>query len=145
MTTIAAYYNIKIIGQLPGGIIKKKDITQKIGGYLARTGTSGGSGFWTVKNNFFSEVGYLNVKDLVGHNKKHDQNYWKKLATINKGQDYILGLNIKLVVHTGAIAGSICNTLTRNNGQYNKNVPELIKFDNFLEKIKSNESMARDW
>jgi len=147
--------NIKVIGHLPGGIMKKKEIPQKIAGYTAKVGTNGGSGFWVVKNNFFREVGYLNVKELIGHDKKHDQNYWRKLQQISKNQDYILGLQLKIVIHTGSIAGSICNTLTRNKTKADKH--ELIKFDNaeneidkmnfdqFFERIKNNETMIGDW
>lgn len=156
--------DIKVIGQLPGGIMKKKELTQLIGGMKAKTGTSGGSGFWTVKNNFFKEIGYLDVKPLIGHDKKHDQNYWSKLARATNNRDYILGIEKKIVVHTGSIAGSVCNTLTRNNKNLHKkgkvvntNVNELIKFDHaekeidsmtfdqFLEKIKNNQSMIGDW
>lgn len=153
--------DIKIIGQLPGGIMNKKEIPQQIAGCKAKIGKSGGSGFWTVKNNFFKEIGYLDVKGLVGHDKKHDQNYWSKIAKITNNKDYILGIDKKIVVHTGGLAGSICNTLTRNKKHNQKkpivNVQEAIKFDHaekeidnmtfdqFLEKIKNNQSMIGDW
>lgn len=147
--------NIKVIGHLPGGIMQKKEIPQKIAGHTAKIGTHGGSGFWVVKNNFFREVGYLNIRELVGHDKKHDQNYWKKLQQVSKNQDYILGLNLKIVVHTGLMAGSICNSLTKNKTKPDKQ--ELIKFDSaekeidsltfdqFYIKIKENQNMAGDW
>jgi hypothetical protein len=152
--------DIKVIGQLPGGIMKKKDLKAPIAGLKAKTGTSGGSGFWTVKNTFFREVGYLDVKPLIGHDKKHDQNYWVKIGKVTNGRDYILGLDKKIVIHTGGLAGSICNTLTRNKKQNLKkgqNTEELIKFDNaekeidsmtfdqFLEKIKNNKTLIGDW
>ena len=147
--------NIKVIGHLPGGIMKKKEIPQAIAGYKAMTGTHGGSGFWCVKNNFFREVGYLNVKELIGLDKKHDQNYWRKLQQISKNQDYILGLNLKIVIHTGLMAGSICNSLTKNKTKPDKQ--ELIKFDSaekeidslsfdqFYIKIKDNKDMMNNW
>ncbi len=147
--------NIKVIGHLPGGIMKKREIPTKIAGYQAMTGTHGGSGFWIVKNNFFREVGYLNVKELIGHDKKHDQNYWRKLQQVSPSKDYILGLNLKIVIHTGLMAGSICNSLTKNKTKPDKH--ELIKFDHaekeidnltfdqFYTKIKENQNMAGDW
>jgi cellulose synthase/poly-beta-1,6-N-acetylglucosamine synthase-like glycosyltransferase len=149
--------NIKIIGQLPGGIKSKKEISEKIGGFRAKSGLFGGSGFWTVKNNFFRDIGYLNVKDLVGHNKKHDQLYWGKLGSVTNGHDYILGLDVKLVIHTGSMAGSVCNTLTRNKGLKQRNVEELIKFeeaekaidslsfDDFFKIIVNNKEMIDNW
>ena len=45
--------NIKIIGQLPNGIISKNTLEQKISGFTAKTGQHGGSGFWCVKPDFF--------------------------------------------------------------------------------------------
>lgn len=152
--------DIKVIGQLPGGIMKKKDLPSPIAGLKAKTGTSGGSGFWTVRSTFFREVGYLDVKPLIGHDKKHDQNYWSKLGKLTNGKDYILGLDKKIVIHTGGMAGSICNTLTRNkkiNLKKGTNVSELIKFDHaekeidsmtfeqFIEKIKNNKVLIGDW
>ena len=147
--------NIKVIGHLPGGIMKKRDISTRIAGYQAMTGTHGGSGFWVVKNNFFREVGYLNIKELIGHDKKHDQNYWRKLQQVSPNKDYILGLKLIFVVHTGSIAGSICNTLTKNKTKTDKH--ELIKFDyaekeidsltfdQFYTKIKNDSKMVGDW
>lgn len=152
--------NIKIVGQLPGGIMRKKEfMTSKIGGCKVKTGTYGGSGFWSVKPNFFREIGYLDVRPLIGQDKKHDQNYWKKLAAVTKGQDYILGLDSKLVIHTGSLAGSVCNTLTRNKRpqKHSENTNELIKFENaekeidsmtfdqFYQKIINNKEMINNW
>lgn len=147
--------NIKVIGHLPGGIMKKTEIPHKIAGYNAKIGTHGGSGFWIVKNNFFREVGYLNIKELIGCDKKHDQHYWRKLQQVSKNQDYILGLNLKIVIHTGSMAGSICNTLTKNKLHANKyelikfdhseNEIDSLSFDQFIEKIKENSKMIGDW
>ena len=39
-------------------------------------GKLGGSGFWNVKTDFFKKVGYLDIKMLIGQNKRHDQNSW---------------------------------------------------------------------
>jgi hypothetical protein len=149
--------NIKIIGQLPGGIISKKEIVEKIGGFKANTGKAGGSGFWSVRTNFAREIGYLDIPQLVGHNKKHDQNYWVKLEQATKGKDYILGLDHKLCIHTGSIAGSICNTLTRNKNSRQRDPEEIIKFvdaeekinsmsfDEFYKSIFNNNQMINNW
>ena len=144
--------NIKIITQLPGGIMSKKELGEKIAGFHAKTGKCGGSGFWALQPNFAREIGCLDILPLVGLNKKHDQNYWTKLEKFSKGKDYILGLDAQLALHMGAISGSICNTLTRNK---NKSTEELIKFeesekhinslsfDQFFESIKKDKEKYR--
>ena len=149
--------NIKVIGQLPGGIKSKKELHDKFGGFKAKTGVYGGSGFWTLRPDFFREIGYLDVKELVGLDKKHDQGYWKKLGKSTNGKDYILGLDVKLAIHTGKISGSICNTLTRNKKIKQRKPKELIKFeeaekridsmnfDQFYEMIKKDKSLMNDW
>jgi len=126
--------NIKIIGQLPGGIKGKTYLKNKIGGFNAATGKLGGSGFWTFKPNFFKEVGLLDISLLVGQDKKHDQLYWRLLEKASSGKDYILGLEDKLAIHAGGKwAGSICNTLTSNH--HNKARFNLIKFEHLEKKI----------
>jgi len=121
--------NIKIITQLPGGIMKKHDFHEKIGGFSAKTGQCGGSGFWCVKKNFFSDVGYLPIKNLINQNKKHDQNYWEIMCKLTRGKDYIMGIDTKLAMHCGSITGSLCNVLTKNKNTKEKNLNELIKFE----------------
>jgi hypothetical protein len=114
--------NVRVISQLPGGIKYRKDIPHKIAGHKAQLGMLGGSGFWCVKPNFFEEVGFLDISLLVGHNKKHDQTYWHKMGKLNKGKPYILGLDSIVVLNCGgAIAGSICNLLTRHKKDPNLN------------------------
>ncbi len=125
--------NVKIIGQLPGGI---KSIKDKI--FFGKdldgvSGSLGGSGFWTVRNNFFKDVGFLNLKNLVGHAKKHDQEYWALLSKKTNGKPYIVGLKTKLAVHCGPMAGSVCNILTRN--RENPKKEDLIKFEEFEARI----------
>lgn len=149
--------NIKVIGQLPGGIKSKTIFPEKIAGVTAKTGKFGGSGFWSVRSNFFKDVGYLDIKPLIGHNKKHDQNYWIKLEHATKGKDYILGLDCKLGIHTGSMCGSVCNTLTKNKNIKHKNVENLIKFEEvedvidsmtfneFYNKIINNKEMYNNW
>jgi len=144
--------NIKIISQFPGGIKGKIELSQKIAGKQSVTGKFGGSGFWSVPSNFFDDVGFLNLKELVGHHKKHDQSYWRLLEKSSGGKDYILGLKDKLARHCGGkISGSVCNTLTRNNMSDKK--LDLIKFedsekridemtfDEFYEMINKDESL----
>jgi len=147
--------NIKVIGQLPGGI-KSFDELHEIGEIKAKAGRLGGSGLWSVRPDFFRDVGYLDLKRLVGFDKRHDQHYWEKLGHSSNGKPYILGLNVKLGIHCGSIAGSVCNALTKYRGD-NKNREEKIKyahaekdisdmpFDQFYQKISTDVSLHRDW
>jgi len=128
------FNNIKIIGSYPGGIKNKILLKQKIAERDAVIGKLGGSGFWSFQPNFYEDVGLLDLKKLVGLNKKHDQLYWNLLDKSSKGKEYIMGLKDKLVVHCGGkIASSVCNILTRNNN--NKNKLDLIKFEEIENKI----------
>lgn len=147
--------DVKVIGQLPGGI-KSRDgdpikITEKMFGKI---GKLGGSGLWSVKPNFFRDVGFLNLNELVGHDKKHDQLYWRLLEKSTGGRKYIMGLNQKLGIHCGKQAGSVCNSLTRG---VPKERTEKIKFrhaeekisnlsfDDFYNSIKDNKQLIGDW
>ncbi len=147
--------HVKIIGQLPGGIKNKKE-THKINeNLLGKVGTLGGSALWTVRPNFFTDVGYLNLRELVGHTKRHDQNYWRKLSQASKGKPYIMGVNKKLGIHCGKQAGSVCNRLTKNKNKKNKT--DLIKFENaekridamdfetFYKSVLSDKTLIKDW
>jgi hypothetical protein len=128
--------NIRIISQCPGGIKNKTELPYKIGGMNAATGKFGGSGFWSMRSNFHKTVGLLDLSKLVGYNKKHDQMYWTLLDKSSGGKDYILGLRDNLAVHCGGrVAGSICNSLTKNN--LNKNKLDLIKFEESEKRIDS--------
>ncbi len=147
--------HIKVVGQYPGGIKSIKQLNEKIGGFDCKVGKLGGSGFWSVRPSFFSDIGLLDVKQFVGIHKRHDQVYWRKLEEKNKGKEYIAGIQTKLCIHCGKLAGSICNTLTRN--QKNKNVNDLIKFEKaeetiekmsfqqFMDKIQNDQSIIKDW
>lgn len=150
--------NIKVIGQLPGGIKSKLIINGKIAGIIGnKTGKLGGSGFWTLPSTFAKDVGYLDVKSLIGFSKKHDQFYWEKLEKATNGKDYILGLNHKLCVHVGSIAGSVCNVLSKNKNLKQKDPEDLIKFeesddkidsmnfDDFYKMIINNKDMIDNW
>lgn len=144
--------HIKVIGQLPGGIKSKGDrheINKKL---IGREGKLGGSGLWAVRNNFFEDVGFLNLKQLVGHNKRHDQLYWRALGSATKGKPYIMGLRAKLGIHCGKQAGSVCNRLTRNRGDANvikfeeaeKKISNM-EFEEFYESVCNDKFLLKDW
>lgn len=125
--------NIKVIGQLPGGIKGKELLPQKISGFMAKAGKLGGSGLWSVRPSFPQDVGLLNVQQLVGLDKKHDQLYWRLLDISTDGKPYILGLGTKLGIHCGRWTGSTCNLLTAYRNSPNK--LEMIKFEEAEKKI----------
>ena len=147
--------HIRIIGQLPGGIKSRKPFAHTINGISAKVGKLGGSSFWNVKPTFFKDVGFLDVKKFVGRNKSHDQQYWNIIERINKGQPYILGLEKKLCVHCGSLAGSVCNVLTQNKTSKNKldkikfedseKKIDNMNFDEFFKSIKKNDRLMKDW
>jgi hypothetical protein len=112
--------HIKVIGQIPGGIKSRKEKHQINKNMLGFAGTLGGSGLWSVQPDFFRTVGYLNLRQLVGHDKKHDQQYWRLLQASSPGKPYIMGVNKKLGIHCGKQAGSVCNKLTRNSNRKDK-------------------------
>ncbi len=120
-------------------------------------GQLGGSGLWSVRPNFFEDVGFLNIPQLVGRDKQHDQQYWKLLAKSSNGQPYILALNSKLGIHCGKMTGSVCNRLTRARNMTKGQKLELIKFqkpderidalkfDEFFKIIYSDKALISDW
>jgi len=149
--------DIKVIGQSPGGVKQKKtliNINDKLSG---RTGKLGGSGLWSVRTNFFDDVGVLDLTKLVGFDKKHDQHYWRLLERSTNGKPYILALNRKLGIHCGKITGSVCNRLTRSKGRPEEQKLELIKFakaeeridnlsfDEFFKSIYNDNGLISDW
>ncbi len=149
--------NVKIIGQLPGGIKCKTNLDHLVGGAKACLGTLGGSGFWSVRSNFFRDVGYLDLRHLQNLSKRHDIEYWSKMSQQTHGREYTLGLQHKLCIHTGKISGSICNILSRNRFISDKEKEELIKledsekmidqmsFDDFYELVSNDKDMIKDW
>jgi len=150
--------NIKIVGSLPGGIKHRVETIDIIPDkMLGRLGKLGGSGFWSVRSNYFSDVGFLPINQLVGHNKKHDQLTWALCSRATNGKPYILGLKPKLAIHVGRFCGSVCNRLTRSGNAPEKKKLELIKFAGNEEKIESqtfdefydacinNERLLREW
>jgi len=147
---------IKIIGQLPGGIkskIQNHKISEDING---AAGHLGGSGLWSVRPNFFTDVGLLDLRQLLNQHKRHDQLYWQLLHKATNGKPYIMGINKKLGIHCGKICGSVCNTLTRLRGKQLKNL-DCIKFEEsekrirsmrfkeFFDKIQNDKSLIADW
>jgi hypothetical protein len=127
--------NVKVIGQRPGGIKNVEATVHKFGELTAKIGRLGGSGLWSVRPNFFRDVGFLNLKALVGHDKKHDQLYWQLMQKASGNKSYIMGIQTKLGVHTGPVVGSVCNRLDRNRGNPKKG--DLIRFENKEQKLKS--------
>lgn len=125
--------NIKIVSQIPGGIMKRKGLNKKIGGYYAEEGYNGGSAIWTVRKDFFEDVGFLNIKRLVGINKKHDQHYWPMVSKKTNGKPYILGLDTVLAYDSSPLLGSVCNALEKS--RKNKNQRLDISFSSKEEKI----------
>lgn len=147
--------NVKVIGQLPGGIKHRDKAQHKIGDMIGRMGSLGGSGLWSVRPNFFTDVGFLNLGMLVGHDKKHDQQYWSLLSRAAHGNRYIMGLREKLGLHCGRRAGSVCNRLTRNRGNPDKENKILfeeqeekidsVDFDTFYKTIMHDKALIGDW
>jgi len=147
--------NIKVIGQLPGGIKQVKEKLSINDEIKAKTGYLGGSGLWSMRPNFFEDVGTLDLNYLVGHDKKHDQHYWKLMQIATKEKPYIMGISVKLGIHCGKMAGSVCNRLTQNKGAKDKdklicfehaeeNIDSMT-FDQFYEKIHEDEQLIKDW
>ena len=147
--------NIYVISQLPGGIKFKKNVPNKIAGCEAKIGKLGGSAFWNVKTNFFDEIGFLNMKKLVGLNKKHDQFYWQKLHEASNGHEYILGINKKLCVHVGGLAGSVCNILSAGGNEKERlkkskleqqeRIIESMSYDEFYDKVINDKKYIDGW
>lgn len=148
--------NVKIIGQLPGGIKGVDKTPHKINDKITgKIGKLGGSGLWSVRPNFFRDVGLLDLTRLVNHDKKHDQLYWQLMDRATNGQRYIMGIDQKLGIHCGKEAGSVCNVLTRNRGRKDRfekikfaHAEERLsnmKFDDFFENIKNDRQLIGDW
>ena len=145
---------IKAIGQLPGGIKSKKEEHRIAKDLLGRAGVLGGSGLWSVRPNFFTDVGLLPLNQLVNQNKRHDQIYWQLMAKASGRKPYIMGLDKKLGIHCGKMAGSVCNVLTRQRGK--KDLSKIcfkegddnirsMDFDTFFAQIQDNKKLIADW
>ena len=149
------FKNIHVIGQSPGGVKQKVEIG-KVNGVLFRQGKLGGSGLWSVRPSFFKDVGFLDLKKLVGLSKRHDQLYWHRLDKVTDGQPYIGAISAKLGIHCGKHGGSVCNVLSKGRGNIKEKL-EIIKFphaeekiasmtfDEFYKLITDDEHLMRDW
>jgi len=147
--------HIKVVGQLPGGIKSRTPLKTTVAGCNMATGKLGGSGLWTVRSNFFRDVGFLEIKNLIGHNKRHDQMYWSIMNSKNHGKDYILGVRKKIGYHCGSYAGSVCNVLTKSGKNIDKNeaikfesqekLIESMTFEEFYERISEDPKLQRGW
>ncbi len=146
---------IKVVGQRPGGI---KNVTEnyEFNGMAGRCGKLGGSGLWSIRSNFFTDVGFLDLKRLVGRNKMHDQLYWRQMEGKTKGKPYIMGLNQKLGIHCGRAAGSICNVLSRPQKTMKEKLDRIrfleseknlrsLTFDEFYKSIVDDKKYFKDW
>lgn len=146
---------VKVIGQLPGGIKEKETLPQKIAGFEAKIGSLGGSGFWSVRPDFFRDVGFLDIQKSVGQDKKHDQFYWHLLGKSAKGKKYILGLETRLCVHASHLSGSICDVLSQNRSKPDRlkmiefaefeDEVNKMSFDEFLIEVQKNKELANKW
>lgn len=147
--------NIKVIGQLPGGIKQVRSEIVINDNMKGKTGFLGGSGLWSMRSNFFEDVGTLDLTQLIKHDKKHDQNYWKLMQSKNGNDPYIMGINVKLGIHCGKVAGSVCNRLTHNRTnpkkeklicfeQAEQKIDEL-SFDEFYKNIVNDTHLIKDW
>lgn len=150
--------HIKVIGQLPGGIKAKTEEHKIAKDLVGWAGSLGGSGLWSVRPNFFKDVGLLPLNQLVGQNKRHDQLYWQLLQRASGTKHYIMGLNKKLGIHCGSMAGSVCNVLTRQRPKKGKKLDlkaicfkeaderiRSMNFDTFFEQIYNNKALLSDW
>lgn len=120
---------IVVVTQYPGGVMGREIV--QINGTNYHRGTSGGSGLWVVKNNFYHKIGKLNLGPLVGKNKAHDQRYWYRIQRKTGVYKYAIAVPCKKVLHLGGIVGSVCNSLHKNGG---RNLDQIEK--GFEERIK---------
>jgi len=147
--------HIKVVGQLPGGIKKVAQEYKISNDMIGKSGFLGGSGLWSIKPDFFKTVGYLDLRQLFGQHKRHDQLYWQSLQKASGGKPYILGIDKKLGIHCGKLCGSVCNTLTRFSAKQKTldfinfaDSDEKIRkqeFDPFFESIINNKNLIADW
>jgi len=137
--------DVKIVGQKPGGIKGMKKVDYNIGKMVGRVGKLGGSGLWSMRSDFFRDVGFLE-----NHNKKHDQLYWQKCEQATNGKPYIFALQEKLGIHCGKLAGSVCNRLARNvdaDIKFEGAEKEIdnMNFDTFYNKIINDKYLTGNW
>ena len=129
-----------VITQYLGGAVKYgKWMEYDIAGYKAYHGKLGGSCLWASRSNFYEKVGLLDIKPLVGFNKKHDQHYWVKMENLSNGQPYIIGLDAPLLLRGGPIAGSVCNVIGFSNNPHKLKQVQYQANDEYIESLNFNE------
>lgn len=146
------HQHIKIVGQYPGGIKNKQEVRQNIANRKCFMGKLGGSAFWCVQPNFFNDVGFLDVRFLVGQNKKHDQHYWSLLDKSSGGKPYILGIQDRLAIHVGGkFSPSMCNILTKSDDiskidiDVSDEVIDNMEFEEFYNMVLNDKDLANNW
>jgi hypothetical protein len=117
--------NIKILTNYTMGIVNPHKLNFKINDIDVYAGKYSGSSLWCVQNDFFEDVGLLNLERLVGVDKKHDQQYWNKLKLSSNSDEYVAGLDTRLSVDFSVLSGSLCNILSSDV----QNKEELIKLE----------------
>jgi len=117
--------NIKIITNYSSGLIAPRKLNFKINDYEVYVGRYSGSSLWCIRENFFEDIGFLNLERLVNINKKHDQYYWNKLRSSTGCDEYIAGLKTRLSIDFSSMSGSVCSTLSSDLD----NKEDIIKFE----------------
>ena len=146
--------HIKIISQLPGGFLQCKRYSRKIASYEAYTCIGGASSFWSIRSNFFRDVGFLDIKESIGQSKFHDFKYREILDRNNKDAKigYGLALDAPMAFHVGGIYGSICDMLHIGNGdrikgaefKEDERVVSSLTLDDLIDKYANN-SLCINW
>ena len=146
-----ALKDIKIISQLPGGIMQSKDVHQRIAGVKCKEGKLGGSGLWSVRHDFFDKIGLLQVRKFIGTSKGYDQTYWHSADVNTGGKSYILGLDCKLGIHCGSLSYSVCNNLARTKMNLEEAEEKTDKyiaglsFEEFYNAVSTDEALTKEW
>jgi hypothetical protein len=142
---------IKIITQLPGGIMETKEVNRSIAGVKCKQGKLGGSGLWSVRNDFFDKIGLLQVKSFTGISKRYDQTYWHLIDTNTGGKPYILGLDHKLGIHCGSLSYSVCNNLVKTKLSLEEAEERTDKyiaglsFQEFYDAVSTDGTLLKEW
>lgn len=142
---------IKIISQLPGGIMEARDVGRTIAGLKCKQGRLGGSGLWSVRTDFFDKIGLLQIKNFIDISKRYDQSYWHLVETHTGGKPYIVGLDHKLGIHCGSLSYSVCNNLARTKMTLEEAEEKTDKyiaglsFEEFYNAVSTDGTLLKEW